>query len=175
MLGSQRYCILCLKVKLFPLTFHNRRTDNYHIIYMIYDRLWLESWHQHLIITLGEPAVHMFVWGPFIHVHKCNSLYLKNSMADGALNQTVTPFNPRSYQIPPFASLSAGSLETTIIIFIIVLYKQVGSLSSPPYCIGLFHYITAYIHNVHAIQVLIVNRSCKHVEVIVLQRVAKGH
>ena len=38
---------------------------------------------------------------------------------------------------------------------------------------NIFHYITAYIHNVHAIQALIVNRavwkgrSCKHVEVIV--------
>ena len=27
MLGSQRYCILCLQVKTSPWTFHNARTD----------------------------------------------------------------------------------------------------------------------------------------------------
>lgn len=32
-------------------------------------RQWLESRHRHSEITLREPAVHMFVWGPFTHAH----------------------------------------------------------------------------------------------------------
>ena len=36
---------------------------------IIFYWLWLESRHWHSKITLGEPAAHMFVWGPFTHGH----------------------------------------------------------------------------------------------------------
>ena len=39
----------------------------------------------------------MFVWGPLMHKHLCNILYLNNGMADRALNpmeKIKAPLNP---------------------------------------------------------------------------------